>query len=139
MKAISIRIADEGEQFPGAFVVEQDGKHHDGLGWDEMLGQVVSLTFDNVKDRIARWGGNGLYPMKSSAEWEEERNRRLGAAEQTIEPAAFPEVDTVGAAAERSRAQGYTGDACSTCGQFRMKQAGHCLVCDECGTTTGCS
>lgn len=76
MKTITIRIASEGEPFPGAFVVEQDGKHHDGLGWDEMLGQVVSLTFDNVKDRIARWGGNGLYPMKTSAEWEEERNRR---------------------------------------------------------------
>lgn len=40
---------------------------------------------------------------------------------------------------EMARAQGYTGDACSQCGQFRMKQSGHCLVCDSCGTTTGCS
>lgn len=40
---------------------------------------------------------------------------------------------------EMARAQGYTGDCCTTCGQFRMKQSGHCLVCDACGTTTGCS
>ncbi|WP_199086033.1 hypothetical protein [Bosea sp. ASV33] len=76
MKAITIRIADENEQFPGSFVVEQDGKHHDGLGWDEMLGQIVSLTYLSVQGRIARWGGHGLYPMKSAEEWRSERERR---------------------------------------------------------------
>lgn len=76
MKPITIRIAGEDEKFPGAFVVEQDGRHHDGLGWDEMLGQVVSLTFASVQDRIARWGGNGLYPMKTAEEWAEERRRQ---------------------------------------------------------------
>ncbi len=38
-----------------------------------------------------------------------------------------------------ARSQGYTGDMCSNCGAFAMKQAGHCLCCDACGTTTGCS
>src|SRR5690349_3087968 len=107
MKTITIRTTRDDEQFPGAFVVEQDGKHHDGLGWDEMLGQIASLTFDNVKDRIARWGGHGLYPMKSAEEWEVERNRRLGSAARAADQVIVPDVDTVGAAAERSRAQGY--------------------------------
>lgn len=34
---------------------------------------------------------------------------------------------------------GYTGDQCSHCSSMRMKISGHCLVCEDCGTTTGCS
>lgn len=76
MRPITIRIAGPDEHFSGGFVVEQDGKLHDALGWDEMLGQVVSLTFGQVQQRIARWGNNGLYPMKTPAEWQAERDRR---------------------------------------------------------------
>jgi hypothetical protein len=35
--------------------------------------------------------------------------------------------------------QGYTGDQCSNCFGMRMQIAGHCMVCSDCGTTTGCS
>ena len=35
--------------------------------------------------------------------------------------------------------QGYTGDQCETCNSMRMKVSGHCMVCEDCGTTTGCS
>lgn len=52
-----------------------------------------------------------------------------------VEVAALPTM-TQG---EMARAKGYTGDCCSNCHEFRMKQSGHCLVCDACGTTTGCS
>lgn len=41
--------------------------------------------------------------------------------------------------AEGARAQGYTGNTCSHCGGVRMQVAGHCEVCSDCGTTTGCS
>lgn len=34
---------------------------------------------------------------------------------------------------------GYTGDQCDHCASMRMKIAGHCLICEECGTSTGCS
>ena len=76
MKPITIRIASADEFYPGSFVVEQDGKLHEALAWDEMLGQVVSLTFGQVQQRIARWGNNGLYPMKTPAEWQAEHDRR---------------------------------------------------------------
>lgn len=56
----------------------------------------------------------------------------------TPDPAVLATVQTM-TQGEMARAQGYTGDCCTTCGQFRMKQSGHCLVCDGCGTTTGCS
>jgi ribonucleoside-diphosphate reductase alpha chain len=38
-----------------------------------------------------------------------------------------------------ARAQGYTGDQCGNCGSMRVKQNGACHVCDDCGTTSGCS
>ena len=34
---------------------------------------------------------------------------------------------------------GYSGDICQNCGGSRMRQAGACLTCDECGTSAGCS
>jgi ribonucleoside-diphosphate reductase alpha chain len=38
-----------------------------------------------------------------------------------------------------ARAQGYTGDQCGNCGSMRVKQNGACHVCEDCGTTSGCS
>ncbi len=40
---------------------------------------------------------------------------------------------------QTARAQGFTGDTCTNCGSMKMKRNGSCLVCIECGTTTGCS
>jgi len=40
---------------------------------------------------------------------------------------------------ETARMSGYTGDMCSTCMGVRMRRNGSCLVCEDCGTTTGCS
>jgi len=37
------------------------------------------------------------------------------------------------------RDAGYTGDVCDICGSTRMRRNGSCLVCEGCGTTTGCS
>ena len=64
--------------------------------------------------------------------------------------AAFARADAGPAKAADSKAvatqrrmqsiqQGYTGDMCSNCNSMRMKISGHCQVCEECGTTTGCS
>ena len=39
---------------------------------------------------------------------------------------------------ELAFAQGFTGDACPSCGSFMMKRAGTCLTCQACGATTGC-
>jgi hypothetical protein len=40
---------------------------------------------------------------------------------------------------EAAKSQGFTGDACTHCGSMKMQIAGHCQVCTECGTSTGCS
>lgn len=38
-----------------------------------------------------------------------------------------------------ARAYGYDENPCPRCGAFKLKRAGACLCCDECGETTGCS
>jgi len=38
-----------------------------------------------------------------------------------------------------ARQQGYEGDPCQECKQFKMVRNGTCLKCDNCGTTSGCS
>jgi ribonucleoside-diphosphate reductase alpha chain len=40
---------------------------------------------------------------------------------------------------QEAQMKGYTGDQCETCNSMRMKVSGHCMVCEDCGTTTGCS
>lgn len=41
--------------------------------------------------------------------------------------------------ADQAKAMGYTGGFCEVCGSVRMRMAGHCQVCEECGVSTGCS
>jgi ribonucleotide reductase alpha subunit len=43
------------------------------------------------------------------------------------------------AAVTASKAKGYTGNACSECGQLTMVRNGACEKCDSCGATSGCS
>lgn len=40
---------------------------------------------------------------------------------------------------QQARQSGYTGDQCATCNSMRMRIAGHCMVCEACGTSSGCS
>ena len=41
--------------------------------------------------------------------------------------------------ANDARSIGYTGEQCSNCGSIRVRRNGSCTVCDDCGTTSGCS
>lgn len=38
-----------------------------------------------------------------------------------------------------ARAQGYTGDTCTQCHGTRMRRNGSCLLCEDCGSSSGCS
>ncbi len=47
----------------------------------------------------------------------------------------MPKTEAINAA----KAKGYTGNACSECGQLTMVRNGACEKCDSCGATSGCS
>ncbi len=42
-------------------------------------------------------------------------------------------------AIDHAKRAGYTGESCSSCGSIRVRRNGTCVVCDDCGTTSGCS
>ena len=48
-------------------------------------------------------------------------------------------IQPVAEKAREAIAKGYSGDACTQCGQFTLVRNGTCLKCDSCGTTSGCS
>jgi ribonucleoside-diphosphate reductase alpha chain len=55
-------------------------------------------------------------------------------------PAALAYLNNKSASKKKAViAQGYTGNACSACGNFTLKRNGTCEICDTCGETTGCS
>ncbi len=60
----------------------------------------------------------------------------------TIDSTMAPPVKPIGENQKKvltAKAQGYTGDQCGNCGSMRVKQNGACHVCEDCGTTSGCS
>ncbi len=38
-----------------------------------------------------------------------------------------------------AKTKGYTGEQCPACGSMRVKRNGACTLCEDCGTTSGCS
>lgn len=38
-----------------------------------------------------------------------------------------------------AKAKGYTGEKCPSCTSMRLKRNGTCALCEDCGSTTGCS
>ena len=64
----------------------------------------------------------------------------VGAVATTPSGSAQPvKGQIVAAKAREAIAKGYSGDACTQCGQFTLVRNGTCLKCDSCGTTSGCS
>jgi ribonucleoside-diphosphate reductase alpha chain len=59
----------------------------------------------------------------------------------TVSPGAraFGAAGAAREAADFSRRAGYTGDGCASCGSMRVRRNGTCVVCEDCGTTSGCS
>lgn len=47
--------------------------------------------------------------------------------------------DDEATAVMEAKSKGFTGEHCPTCGSMKMKQNGSCMVCLDCGSTTGCS
>ncbi|VVB98681.1 Vitamin B12-dependent ribonucleoside-diphosphate reductase [uncultured archaeon] len=98
-----------------------------------------------IKPQEGMMGGNGT-AMK---EREDEREKQMLLGESHA-PVKKPDTGTPALSSDdddeddvgkskNARAQGFTGDACGSCGSMKMKRNGTCNVCMECGETTGCS
>lgn len=93
---------------------------------------------------------DGMKVLKSVSTSDE--NDTVAEAESILEAVAVSETNTSstvtnGSAKKVKKANasleamslGYTGEQCVNCGSMRLKRNGSCSVCEDCGTTTGCS
>ena len=86
--------------------------------------------------------GNGQRGKLSPGQELYSRQKRGGASEPSAPATSLhraPTFDEGSQKMQSAKAQGYTGDQCLNCGSMRVKQNGACHVCEDCGTTSGCS
>ncbi|BAQ44360.1 hypothetical protein [Methylobacterium aquaticum] len=79
--ALSIIITPEG----GHFNVQQGGQVSKGLGWDELLGQIASLTHPDIKA--------GLFGMSKTGSAAPAADRVVPGPAETASPSGTPELD----------------------------------------------
>jgi hypothetical protein len=78
VRTITIEITDQG------FTVREGYRYHDGLCWDEMLGQVTELTHPKL--------GQTRYPMLTALEWATRRAQQEQNAARRREEAEAREM-----------------------------------------------
>jgi hypothetical protein len=84
---------------------------------------------------VTDWGALVLTDAAGSGQY-----RALWSELEALEPAAVgAKAAHANGHASRARDEGYSGDVCDQCGSARMKRNGPCLLCCECGATSGCS
>lgn len=103
MRTITIEIPEPGDEFRWVDVVLSDGRRCQGLGWDEMLRQVVALTHPGLADS---WEKHS-YPMATPEQWalrEQQRAERFDARRAVAAIAQADATDALRqwAAAERN-------------------------------------
>jgi ribonucleoside-diphosphate reductase alpha chain len=115
-----------------------------GMTRGKMQGQNLMLVSGGPNPQfnpVASLQSNTVTALKTSTAYK---------AEPEVAPTTFnagelqpvpspPPGQTAGQLRVQALMQGYTGDQCSNCNSMRMKVSGHCMVCEDCGTTTGCS
>lgn len=109
--------------------------HRGGLGGEEAIG--------NHKEDAREVLGSDLHgvAVHASEEGQSPEVRVHPSGDQAIRDSVEGDTEDLrrGRIAESARQQGYTGNFCDVCGSAKMRQTGHCLTCDECGSTTGCT
>lgn len=67
------------------------------------------------------------------------QDRDAASVDHPFQQPTIPHGGHVLTEASAAKLQGYTGSQCDICFSMRMRVSGHCMVCEECGNTTGCS
>ena len=60
-------------------------------------------------------------------------------SEPVMEMSSVTAAETQKLKYREAKTKGYTGEQCPACGSMRVKRNGACTVCEDCGTTSGCS
>ena len=101
-------------------------------GNPRMHGQV------GVVDRVEWWGAH-LQAVAAATGKYRALHCEMVSVRGCDRVPAMAEADTMmGDAYVPTANTGHTGDVCDCCGGIRMRRSGTCLLCDDCGQTSGC-
>lgn len=105
-------------------VIDEETSHNNGTnGTSDPSKSIASKIKKDNEDKIA----NEIARRKEREEEKEEAEMKRMISETKI------------AELQEAMSLGYAGETCSSCGSSRVKRNGTCLVCEDCGTTSGCS
>ncbi|MBS1910753.1 MAG: vitamin B12-dependent ribonucleotide reductase [Bacteroidetes bacterium] len=117
----------------------------------EYLGREDFIHVKAVDESNATESRNGAGEARSGGESHVNGNGKLKLSpgqelytkqSRAVDTTVAPPVRPLGENQKKvmtAKAQGYTGEQCGNCGSMRVKQNGACHVCEDCGTTSGCS
>ncbi|MBV8118072.1 MAG: vitamin B12-dependent ribonucleotide reductase, partial [Candidatus Eremiobacteraeota bacterium] len=118
------------------FVAEEEGE----VRYTEPKPRAIE---DKLHPRSAHLHAAPIEPHQETLRAQPPAPNQPQASHRASEPNGTSRVGTATVtrteAARIAVAKGYSGDACSDCGQFTMVRNGTCLKCDTCGATNGCS
>ncbi len=106
------------------------------------------LPADHSAERVAQASSPAADAVGTQTISEDDNLERLRNERVDEEPAlathhsplaTAPKGSALSTLRTEARSKGYTGEQCSACGSMRVKRNGACTVCDDCGTTSGCS
>ena len=116
------------------YLGRQDFVHVKAIDEPKHNGHAVNTPApDHATDAIAT---QTLSEDENIVRLREEREEEPVMAES--KPVSTPRA-ALSSLRSEARSKGYTGEQCSACGSMRVKRNGACTVCDDCGTTSGCS
>jgi len=93
----------------------------------------LSISTDRFPKRDGKGNGNGLSSGHASV-------ARMEMTQMTRETVTLTATATaVQTQRQTARLQGYEGDPCQQCKEFKLVRNGTCLKCMGCGSTSGCS
>ena len=91
-----------------------------GTGIPRLEGQRAEVL------EVTEWGAHVETPAAATGRFRAHRTEMV-----PFDPPPEP--------ARAAREQGFTGDECPKCQSLKMRRNGACLLCAECGETSGCS
>ena len=106
----------------------------------DYLFRVLGLNYLGNTDFVHVKPAESKKPIpKAASIMSEEKMLVTATAAEFIPSTASAQKTEPSIPKDQARRAGYTGESCGSCGSIRVRRNGTCIVCEDCGTTSGCS
>jgi ribonucleoside-diphosphate reductase alpha chain len=118
---------------------EQDPECMDAEEADPESLAMLAISTDRFPKRDNRGNGNGHGNGLGSGHAGVAHMEMTQMTRETVTLTATATATAVQTQRQTARLQGYEGDPCQQCKEFKLVRNGTCLKCMGCGSTSGCS